>query len=201
MKKFLIVGTAALAVLAAPVLAGPGDRDGPGRADTNGDGKVTRAEADAAAQSRFVRMDANADGKLDRSDREAQGTKMRDEHFGKLDADGNGSISKAEWDAGAAKRMERRGDRAERGGRSGREGRKSGRGNMMMKRADTNGDKAISREEFQAAEIAMFTRADANKDGAVTAAERDAVRAKMREHRGARRGMQGDMPPPPPGEE
>lgn len=35
-----------------------------GRADANGDGKVTRAEFVGAAEARFVRLDANGDGAL-----------------------------------------------------------------------------------------------------------------------------------------
>ena len=45
---------------------------GPGgammRADANGDGIVTRAEALAEAGTRFDRMDANHDGKIDQSE-------------------------------------------------------------------------------------------------------------------------------------
>ncbi len=45
---------------------------GPGgammRADANGDGIVTRAEALAEAGARFDRMDANHDGKIDQSE-------------------------------------------------------------------------------------------------------------------------------------
>jgi hypothetical protein len=38
------------------------------RADTNGDGVVTRAEVVAEAGARFDRADANRDGKLDREE-------------------------------------------------------------------------------------------------------------------------------------
>jgi hypothetical protein len=54
--------------------------------------------------------------------------------------------------------------------------------------ADTNGDKAISRAEFDAATVARFTKADANGDGTITKEERRAARQEMREQRKAARG-------------
>ena len=51
-------------------LAQPGNRAA--GAEANNDGNVTRAEAQAAATARFVRMDANNDGRLTPEDRSAQ---------------------------------------------------------------------------------------------------------------------------------
>ena len=76
-----------LATLAAPALAqdgpppagGPGPRGGGGmmmRADTNGDGVVTREEALALAGERFDRMDLNHDGKLTRDEMKQAGRRM-----------------------------------------------------------------------------------------------------------------------------
>ena len=52
---------------------------------------------------------------------------------------------------------------------------------------DTNKDGAISRDEFmsghQARADKMFAKMDANKDGKVDQAERDAMKAKWKEHR------------------
>jgi hypothetical protein len=157
MKAFLISSAAALALFAVPAAAAPGEgRDGM-RADSNGDGQVSRAEAQAASDTRFAKMDANGDGKLDATDRAAM----------------------AEKRGGEGKRKGgKRGDHRERGGPGGPGG---GRGGPMLDLADTNNDKAISRDEFRTASLTMFTRADANKDGVVTAAEQQAARAKMRE--------------------
>jgi hypothetical protein len=58
-------------------------------------------------------------------------------------------------------------------------------GMMMMGKADTDGDKAISQAEFQTAALARFDAADANKDGQVTAEERQAQRGAWRAKRGA----------------
>lgn len=59
----------AMTIVAAPAFAQdapPPSRGGGAimRADTNGDGVVTRAEALAQAGERFDRMDLNGDGKL-----------------------------------------------------------------------------------------------------------------------------------------
>ena len=62
------------------------------------------------------------------------------------------------------------------------------RGMAMMRRADTNGDKMISRAEFEAAALARFNRVDANKDGKITKEERQAHRAEMRSKRNKRGG-------------
>ncbi|NOU25186.1 MAG: EF-hand domain-containing protein [Methylotenera sp.] len=52
--------------------------------------------------------------------------------------------------------------------------------------ADTNKDGAISHDEFNAAHQAqadkMFTTMDANKDGKIDQAERDAIKANMKDH-------------------
>ena len=59
------------AAATAPPPAGP--VRGMMRADTNGDGVVTKAEAVAFATKRFDRMDTNRDGKLDQTELSARG--------------------------------------------------------------------------------------------------------------------------------
>jgi Ca2+-binding EF-hand superfamily protein len=55
-----------------------------------------------------------------------------------------------------------------------------------MQDSDTNKDGAISRDEFMSSHQAradkMFAKMDANKDGKVDQAERDAMKAKWKEH-------------------
>ena len=55
----------------------------------------------------------------------------------------------------------------------------------MMKMADSNGDGAITKAEFDAMHTQHFTMMDSDNDGTVTAAERKAARDKMRSMRGA----------------
>ena len=66
----------------------------------------------------------------------------------------------------------------------------------MGRMADANGDRALTRAEFEAAALKHFATADADNDGRITAAERDAAMAKMRAARAAHAGH--DMAPPPP---
>lgn len=56
----------------------------------------------------------------------------------------------------------------------------------MMKRADTDGDGTVSRDEFMKAQAArleaMFSRMDTNGDGKLSPEEFAEARARMREH-------------------
>src|SRR3546814_9437551 len=105
-----------------------------------------------------------------------------------LDADGDGSISKAEWDQHGADRAAKRAERGEkcaaageagqgkRHAMRGHHGKRGGHHGMrMMGKADTDGDKAISQAEFQTAALARFDAADANQDGQVTSEERTEI--------------------------
>jgi hypothetical protein len=58
----------------------------------------------------------------------------------------------------------------------------------MLRRADTNGDKAVTREEFDAAMEARFNRADKDGSGTISSEERKAAREAMREQRSERGG-------------
>lgn len=209
-KKQLSLLTLGAALIAVPVLAAPGgDRHmGHNMGDADGNGVLTRAEAQASAAQMFARMDANKDGKIDATDRAAQRAEMQAQRFAALDANKDGSISKAEWDQHdadrAAKRAERGEKRAaageardgardgERRGMRGHHGQRGGRHGGMggWMKADADGDKAISQAEFQTAALARFDRTDANKDGQITAEERQAARQAMRAKRGT--------PPAPP---
>lgn len=71
------LATSALAQTAAPPAPPPGG-GGWMRADTNGDGVVTRAEVVAEAEARFAAMDTNKDGKVTPEERNAARAAMRD---------------------------------------------------------------------------------------------------------------------------
>ena len=79
--------------------------------------------------------------------------------------------------------------RGERGGegRKARRGGKRGGHMAMLQRADTDGDKSISRAEFQAAVDARFARADTDGNGEISAAEREAMKQARQERRAQRR--------------
>lgn len=204
MKTKISLLTLGAALIAVPVLAAPGGGHR-NMGDADGNGVLTRAEAQASATQLFAKMDANKDGKVDASDHAARRAEMQATRFAALDANKDGSVSKAEWDQHsadrAAKRAERGDKRADAGearegkrgdGMRGHHGKRGGHGGGMggWMKADTNGDKAISQAEFTTASLARFDRMDANKDGQVTAEERQAARQAMRGKRGA--------PPAPP---
>lgn len=191
-KKWLISGGAAFtaAVATAVAFAAPGPM---GKADSDGDGAVSKTEAVAMANSHFTRMDVNKDGQINAADREAK----HKEHFAAMDTDKNGSISEAEFTAAHEARKEKREAMREghkgmaghgteghvmAGGshhKGGRHGHKGG-GMMMLKMADANGDKTITNAEMMAAVDAHFAKADSNKDGKISADEHSAMRKAMR---------------------
>ncbi|MFN7029009.1 MAG: EF-hand domain-containing protein [Sphingopyxis sp.] len=196
MNKKIPLFALGAALIAVPVLAAPG---GGAKADTDGNGTLTRTEAQAHATQMFAKMDFNKDGKIDAADRTAKRAEMQAKKFASLDADGNGSISQAEWANQGAERAAKRAERAEKRAAAGetREGKRHamrgpgkrgghhGMHGGMMGKADTNADKAISQAEFQTAALARFDAADANKDGQVTAEERKAQRGEWRAKRAA----------------
>jgi len=142
----------------------------------------------------FQRLDTNGDGQLDQADREAR-QKAR---FDRIDADGNGAISFAEFTA--PRERAQRGDRAERGQRMTRqdgEGRRMGMRGMrgghpgfFGKAGGEGGDRVVTQAEFVAAALERFDRLDANKDGVLTREEQKAARDAMREQRQAKRAAQ-----------
>jgi hypothetical protein len=211
MKKLMIT-TAFAAFLvgggAAVATAQPGGGpDGPFRT-LMADGKLTKAELTASLDKKFSEMDLNHDGKITPEERQALRDKRMDERFAKIDTDGNGQISKAEFKAA----HDWRGKGAEAGkGEPGKDGPRMGmrrHGGMgggfgMGRGMDGNRDGTLTRDEFMARPLAWFDKADANKDGVVTADEAKAARPARGEgprgHWGKRGGQDGgDMPPPPP---
>jgi Ca2+-binding EF-hand superfamily protein len=130
-------------------MPGPGGRGGPMMlermftdADTDGNGEVSRAEAEAAAIARFARMDRNGDGRFDEADRAARKDAAEDRRerlFTRLDSDKDGVVTRAEADAAAA---------AAGGDAGGRRGTMLAR---LFERADTNRDGRLTEAEFAAA--------------------------------------------------
>lgn len=142
--------------------------------DGDGDGVVTRAEAEAHSTRMFARMDVNGDGKIDQADREAR----RTQRFDRMDTNKDGQISREEF----ANVRRGGGDKTEAKAKAGNRHHKRGHrgGGKMMRMADTNNDGVISQAEFTAAALKHFDTMDANKDGRVTKEERQAAYAQMR---------------------
>lgn len=103
---------AALFFGAAVLVVGSAHAAGLTSADTNQDGRISRAEANAAQDRAFKRLDTNHDGQIDAkefdagqpglpADATAQDKKRRhrviDGWFHHMDSDGNGKISRSEY--------------------------------------------------------------------------------------------------------
>lgn len=181
--KLAVLAAAALALTAGSALAQP-----PGRGagpfgllqnDANGDGRLTRAEFDAAQTARFNAVDTNKDGKATAEEfkavREARASERRADmaaaRFKALDADSNGQVSQSEFAAAAGKADDQRA----RGFRAGHGGDRHGPMKAWDRRGGADKDGAVTQAEFNARGLEAFGRADANKDGTVTIAELQAM--------------------------
>jgi hypothetical protein len=199
MKKLALAGVAAAALIAIPVLAQQTEHRGPMA------GPMTRAAVQAKVQAHFAKVDANRDGFVTqeearagregmRAERQERRGEARGEMFARLDADHDGSISRAEFDArpalGKGGRAERKANRMERramrgGQRGAMMGRMGGRGFEML---DADKDGKVSMAEASGRALAMFDRVDANRDGTIAPEERRAAREAMRARRAAKQG-------------
>ena len=113
-KRTSIITACSLALCALPAaFAGPeGDKHFK-MMDTNGDGKITKAEHAAGAKGMFKQCDANQDGIVTAAEMDAAMTakgeklgpddKTSAEKIQVIDQDGDGKLTLAEHDAGSEK--------------------------------------------------------------------------------------------------
>lgn len=115
--------------------------------DTDGDGSVTKAEAQAFRDARFAEADADADGAITPKEMAAAFQLMRFKH---LDKNGDGAITEEEF---MTSNMG------------------SGRGNKRFWRMDQDGSGRIEAAEMATITDHMFSRMDRNDDGIISAEE------------------------------
>ena len=208
-KTLLIGGLAALTLAAAGGAFAQQTTERPQvralRADADGDHRLSQAEFVGRRLERLTAADADRDGSVTAEERRAAARarmdRRADTRFERLDADGDGMISKAEFDARREHRAEARAERGARRAHRGFAGRPA-RHARHDRRMEARGPVAIA--EVQARTEAAFARLDADHDGYVTIAERQTVRADRREHRrermaerrAARRAQQASPPAP-----
>lgn len=181
----------------------------------------TRAEVEARVKQRFAALDTNKDGFITpdelrhhgmhpvNSDHAGPGhadpKEPADALFAMMDADKNGEISKAEFEAFHAAHMR---SGPHRGGMWMMHMRHEMMARRMFEREDANHDGKISLAEAEKAALDRFDRIDTNHDGVISDAEREAAHQQMaerfrawREHRWGDGGWghHGDAPPPAPG--
>ena len=126
---------------------------------------VTRLAISDKLNSDYADLDADKDGKATAEEINARLVKsaeadlevlkkVRDDSFARLDTNGDGSISKAEFEAKAPLPTI-----------------KEPNAKPFLDRFDSNKDGSISQEEFRAPTLANFEKMDANKDGTLSVAE------------------------------
>lgn len=170
MKKF-VIGASAVALIAIPALAMV---VADGHAGHHGmKGPQTRSEVEAKVKEHFAKVDANKDGAITKEEEQAFRTarrgEMREKMFGMLDADKNGQISRAEFDARHDGKDEHH------SGMHGMGGHRMMMDGGMFAKADGNGDGKVTLSEATGKALSMFDRADTNKDGTVSPEERRAA--------------------------
>ncbi len=133
------------------------------------------------------RVDTNGDGMISKAENRA----MVEARFARMDADKDGTIEAGERRGpGKAKKAGER-----RAGAMGKRG--PGGPGMMLKKADTNGDGAISKAEFDAMSAQHFAMLDTDRNGSIDAAEMQAQRDQARAMMKKMRERRGNTPPPP----
>ena len=154
------------------------------RLDTNRDGYLVKAEADAA-RANFRQFAGNRGRQGAKpGGRQAKGGAA----FDRLDANHDGAITRSEFDAVRAQRVARRDVNGD-GRPDARAGRRmgggmGGLGGRMFDMADLNRDGRVTLQEATNAALRHFDTADVNRDGQLTPQERMQSRERLRAQRG-----------------
>ncbi len=186
---FMTLAATLAVLLSAPAFAGHPDRT---KLDTNGDGKVDLAEAQAANPDftieKFNAADANRDGQL--SDEELGALRGKGRRFSKLDADKDGNYTLEEVRAAHSDLTEQEyaSFDADKDGKVSRDELKLTVGNRLFDSIDKDGDGGVSLQELNAIRSSVtqesFARMDADGDGLLSKDELRAAHSKHRDHQG-----------------
>jgi Ca2+-binding EF-hand superfamily protein len=155
-------------------------RDMFAKLDTNRDGFVMKAEAEAAHQRMAGAMHER------RAERIARRGANAGAAFDRLDVNKDGYLTRQEFDAGRQLRQERRAMVMQQGRMAGMMRMHAGMGfghGRMFEAADVNKDGRVSIQEATAAALQHFDAADLNHDGRLTPEERMQMRQQLRAQR------------------
>jgi len=191
-KTLLIGGLAALALAAASGVAFAQQSPRGMRADADGDRRLSQAEFVGQRVERLAAIDADRDGSVTVEERRTAMQSRRatraDARFERLDANDDGAVSRAEFDAVREARSNR--------------GPRPMRAHRGLNRMEARGPVAVADVQTRAEQA--FARLDADRDGFLTVDERRAGRMAMREQRRERmverRAARQASPPAPASE-
>ncbi len=181
-KQIALAGAALTLFAAGASFAQP-------NADTDKDGKVSKAEFMAEANARFASGDTNGDGLLSKEERvaahEMRKSERMSDHFDRLDENKDGVISRSEFEAAAEHKSERRMKRADRDGdgkltKKDREkwmAERKERRSEMMKRYKERGEKGMRGEPGE--KRGPHFKMDADGDGFISLSEHQAASEAM----------------------
>lgn len=204
MKKTIIAGGLAAVSLAALIGGAALAQQAPDARPARGAAPVNQDEFVQARVSRLTALDTNRDGTVSADEMrvgvEARHAERASQRFERLDADKNGQISRAEFDAPRAPHGARAGLRGPRDGerhgqRMGADGERGGTARGVAR----HGPVVIADVQTKLTE--NFARRDTNHDGVLSPDERRAGRLALRndrrQHRAERMGRSGPRAPAP----
>ena len=130
---------------------------------------------------RFKKLDTDGDGTVSKAEAEKGAPRMA-EHFAEIDANKDGKLTPEEMQNAARARMERCKQDPEKCRAAMKQ-----RFEADWKKADTDGDGSLSKAEAEKSMPRVahhFDAIDTDKDGKISLAEMEAARARHRHHRG-----------------
>ncbi len=187
MNKFLVTAAAVFSLTTSAWAQQPPD---PARKHDPQRSEQMREQFHQRAQERFRQADKNGDGALSRAEAEA-GMPRLAKDFDASDANKDGKVTQEELRAYGAKRHAQW---KEHGGRAGHHNPEASKARFSerFKKADTDGDGALSKAEAEKSIPRLakhFDEIDANRDGKIT---QDEMKASMEKHRAERKKHHGE---------
>jgi Ca2+-binding EF-hand superfamily protein len=194
MNRFLITAAAVFSLTSS---AWAQQQPDPARTPDPQRAEQMHAKFQARMQQQFRQADKDGDGALSKAEAEA-GMPRLAKHFDAIDANNDGKITQDELSAYAAKRNAQWKERAALGGHRDPQALKA-RFAERFKQADADGDGALSRAEAEKSMpriVKHFDQIDANHDGKITldeiTASMEKHRAEWKQHHGEHHGPQGE---------